>query len=159
MKPRKAKPRQPHVPPAWPLTPQQTDPRAWEFNTRTLDNGSSAKGKQRKKFIRLMPGLTADDERISDLLAETWEARDRSPERNGVFVDNTPDWAGIALRGVERMDDWAQLSAHIPAWGRQHVMAVCVYNLNPADRASGEELAMFWRTLRLALRLMAREGL
>ncbi len=84
-------------------------------------------------------------------LYKAWCETGRSPEKTGVYVDNTPDWAAIALQQIERKVAWAAVSALIPDDCRDVVLNVVVRQFPIYHNATAQEGRVRLETLRRGL--------
>ena len=134
---RRKQPHKPEVPgvavDTGPDTPAQ---RAGTRLEPRVHRGQQVRGKRRDHPLDALHrcGVISEEQRDAGFdLLNAWCETQRSPEKNGIYVDNAPDWDAIALTAAERSWRWSALIARVPAQCRMVVEHV-VLEARPLHR-------------------------
>ena len=122
--------RQPYRPPVavdlGPDTPAQRTGTVLEFR---VHRGQQVQGRRREHPLDRLhrTGAITEPQRDAGFaLLDAWCECQRSPEQSGVYVQNTPDWAALALQAAERNAAWSDLYTLVPRDSRRVIGHVVI---------------------------------
>ena len=79
------------------------------------------------------PQITARQRNAGIILFEAWCATETTPEKGGVYVDASPDWAAVILGRIERTWAFANISRGIPGDCEDVVKRAVLMQIHPHE--------------------------